>query len=321
MPSLDSGPTPAPPTAAAPMPPLAGPFAAFGAAAGFFAILALAFLRPAAREVSPLLPTLATAGIGAALGQVLRVWPRLHDPLAPREIVVAWIAVLTSLAGALSGGVVGFVTWGDSGVTRFAAGGIFVGLLFTPSCVVVFDAARRAGRGRHGSLVAATDRRTVLSTVLAGVAFAGATQVPTILALQPSSHLAMPTQVFASFVTCLGATVGIALLQRQDRATRAALDAFTKEASWLDRTTPQGDAESLPEGAVDLGLGEDHWTRTTDATYRRSGKADVLVKGSVKDANDAFEECERRRHRALLVATAGLTAVLAATLLRASVFA
>jgi hypothetical protein len=309
------------PASRAVFPSIAGPFAAFGAAAGFFAILALGWLRPAARDVSPLAPMLATAAAGALLGRTLRTFPRLQDPFAPREVVVFWVAAFTAAAGAASGAVVGFVTWGEDGVSRFAAGGAGVGLAFTPSCLVVFDAARRAGRGRLGSLVAGADQRTVLATVLAGIAFAGATQVPTILAAQISTHVPPLFQLASSVAACLGATAGIAALHRRDVAAREALHALTKEAAWLDRVEgpPEGDDASLPEGAVDLGLGDDHWARTSDASYRSAARTDVLVKGSALEANAAFDECARRRHRALLVAASGLTAIVVASLLRLSV--
>jgi hypothetical protein len=305
-----------------PLPSLARPFAAFGAAAGLFAILALGSFRDAARDVSPLAPMLVTAGVGALVGVTLRSWRRLHSPLLAREAVILWVAIITGLAGAVSGGVVGLLTWGVDGFARFAAGGAVVGLVFVPSCLVVFDAARRAGRGRHGSLVAATDRRTVLSTVLAGIAFAGATQVPAVLSANVSNDLEPLLQVGLSLVVCLGATVAILVLQRRDRGARASLEAVAKDAAWLDRA-PDGDADdglADAPGAVDLGMGAEQWTRTTDANYRLSGRPDVLVKGSIELATAAFEECARRRHRSLLVAACGLTAVSVSFALRISVF-
>src|SRR4051812_2406742 len=94
------------------MPSLAKPFAAFGAAAGLFAILALGSFREAAREVSPLTPMIATAIVGAAVGVTLRSWKRLHSPALAREAVILWVMILTGIAGAVSGGVVGLATWG-----------------------------------------------------------------------------------------------------------------------------------------------------------------------------------------------------------------
>jgi hypothetical protein len=238
-----------------------------------------------------------------------------------REAVVLRIATIAGLAGAASGGLVGLFTWGPDGFVRFTLGGAAAALAFVPSCVVVFDAAMRAGRGRHGSLVAATDRRTVMSTVLAGVAFAGATQVPAVLSANLSNALAPLVQVGLSFVACAGATLAIVVLQRSDRSARAALDAHAKESVWLERA-PADEADGSPAGAppVDLGLGADRWTRATDTTYRSSGRAGVVLKGSVEHAIAAFDECARRRQRSLLVAVCGLTAVSVAFALRLSVF-
>jgi hypothetical protein len=298
------------------MPSLGKPLAAFGAAAGLFAILALGSFREPAREVSPLVPMVTTALFGALAGAALRRWRRLHDPRLAREYVVAHVAMITLLAGAASGGTVGLLTWGLDGFARFAGGGALVALLFLPSCLVVFEAARRAGRGRHGSLVASTDRRTVLSTALAGIAFAGATQVPALLSAEVSSELEPVVQASLSIVACLGAAIAIVALERRDRQARASLEAFGNDAAWLDRTEND---EALPASAVDLGIGAEHWARTTDANYRLSGRSEVLFKGSIADARSAFEECTRRRHRSLIMAACSLTAVSLSFALRLSV--
>lgn len=308
--------------AAGPMPSLAKPFAAFGAAAGLFAILGLGSFRDAAREVSPLAPMILTAIVGGLAGEALRRWRRLHSPRLAREAVILWVAVITALAGAVSGGLVAFVTWGSDGVPRFALGGAVVGLAFVPSCLVVFDAAKRAGRARHGSLVAATDQRTVASTVLAGIAFAGATQVPAMLSANTSKALAPLVQVALSLVVCFGATFAIVVLQRRDRATRASLEALARDATWLERAQSDEEAgvTAPSTAAVDLGLGADRWSRTSDSNYRQSGRPDVVLRGSVARATAAFDECARRRHRSLIVATCGLTAVSVSFALRLSVF-
>jgi hypothetical protein len=258
-----------------------------------------------------------TAVIGALAGAALRGWKALHQQRLARDAVMLRVGAISSLAGAASGGLVGLVTWGIDGFARFAAGGAMVGLLFLPSCLVVFDAAKRAGRGRHGSLVAETDRRTVVSTVLAGIAFAAAVQVPALLKVEMSNDLEPIVQAGLSIVTCLAATVAIAILQRRDRKARAALEAFGKEAPWLDRVEDEG---ALPPSAIDLGIGAEHWARTTDANYRLSGRAEVLVKGSIAEATAAFDECVRRRHHSLMVAASSFTAVAVAFALHARVF-
>ena len=276
--------------------------------------------REAAREVSPLVPMLVTGTAGAVVGLVLRGWQPLHVPGLTRERLLASIAMVVAAAGAFSGGMVGFVTWGFDGFLRFALGGAIVGLVFTPSCLVVFEAARRSGRGRHGSLVAATDARTVLSTVLGGVAFAAATQVPAILTAQTSASIAPLLQVMLSLASCLAATGAIVVLQRRDRAARTALDAFVADAAWLDAVHAPEEGEPLPPAAVDLGMGAAHWSRSSDSNYRNSGRAEILVKGSIEEAAAAFDECAKRRHRSLLVAASGLTAVVVAIAIRISVY-
>ena len=308
------------PTEPCVMPSLAKPFAVFGAAAGLFAILGIGAFREPAREVAPLAPMIVTAGAAACAGEVLRRWRRLHDPKLAREALVLWVAVISALAGAASGAVVGFVTWGADGLVRFALGGALVSLAFVPSCLVVFDAARRAGRARHGSLVAATDARTVTSTVLAGVSFAGATQVPAVLSANTSVALPPLVQVGLSVAACLGSTIAIVLLQRRDRAARAELEAHAGEMQWLERANEDEPVASHAKEPIDLGLGADRWARTSDATYRSSGRNDVVLRGSMERAVAAFDECAQRRHRSLVVAAAGLTAVAVSFALRVSVF-
>src|SRR4051794_25287165 len=89
------------------MPSLAKPFAVFGAAAGLFAILGMGAFREPAREVSPLAPMIMTAGVAAIAGEALRRWCRLQDPMLAREALVLWVAIITGIAGAASGGLVG----------------------------------------------------------------------------------------------------------------------------------------------------------------------------------------------------------------------
>ena len=263
-----------------------------------------------------------TAGVAAITGEVLRRWQRLHEPTLAREVVVMWIAVVTGVAGGVSGGLGGLARWGAGGVMRFAVGGGAAGFAFLPSCLVVFDAAKRAGRARHGSLVAATDRRTMMSTVLAGVAFAGATQVPAVLSANVSHALAPLVQIGLSFVACLGSTVAIVALQRRDRAGRTALEAHAKDAAWLEPAAAEGmdaNGDYTINVPVDLGLGAETWSRP-DGNYRSSGRPDVVLRGSVERALAAFDECARQRRRSLVVAVCGLTAIASAFALRLSVF-
>ena len=297
------------------IPPLAKPFAAFGAAAGLFAVLGLGASREAARLVSPLVPMLLTAVVAAGAGETLRRWPRLHEPALPREVVVLWVAVIAAAAGALSGALVALVTWGPGGMPRFTLGGAAVGLAFTPSCLVIFDAAKRAARARLGSLVAATDHRTVLSTVAAGIAFASAVQVPALLSANASLTLTPRIQLGLSFLVAAGALAMILRLQRQDRASRAILDQQARDEATLESAASEEPATT----GLDLGLGGETWSRLSDVHYRASGRPDVVLRGSIREAVTAFEDCARQRHRSLIVATCGLTAVVVSAAIRLGV--
>lgn len=298
------------------IPPLAKPFAAFGAAAGLFAVLGLGASREAARLVSPIAPMILTAAVAAGAGETLRRWKRLQEPALPREVVVLWVAAITAVAGALSGALIALVTWGPEGMPRFALGGAAVGLAFTPSCLVIFDAARRAARARLGSLVAASDRRTVLSTVAAGIAFASAVQVPALLSANASLTLTPRIQLALSFLVGAGALAMILLLQRRDRAGRAILDQQARDEANLETAHDESGATT----GLDLGLGAEAWSRASDVHYRASGRPDVVLRGSIREAVAAFDECARERHRSLVVATCGLTAIVVTAAIRIGVF-
>lgn len=304
---------------ARPIPSLVLPFAVFGVAAGLFALLAIGAFRSAARDVSPLTPALATGAIGAITGVTLRRWRVLHHPATRRDELVVRAALVCLAAGAASGGVIGLATWGIDGFVRFALGGGVVGLLFVPSLLFVFEAARRAARGRYGSLVAETDRRSVTSTVLAGMAFAAATQVPTILNVEVSNDFDPFVQAMLSLTVCLGATIGVVVLQRRDRRARAVLDGFARDAAWLDPVVEDADVPKDKAPPVDLGVGGEQWARG-EGGYRSSGRAPVLVKGSIEEAVAVFDECVRRRHHALIIAASSLTAVGVSILLRATFY-
>jgi hypothetical protein len=159
--------------------------------------------------------------------------------------------------------------------------------------------------------------------VLAGIAFAGATQVPAVLSASVSNALSPLVQVALSLAACLGSTIAIVALQRRDRSGRAALEMHAKDAAWLERA-PADETETLapPTGPqmTDLGLGADRWARTTDASYRSSGRPDVVLRGSIERAGAAFDECARRRHRSLVIAACGLSAISVSFALRLTVF-
>lgn len=285
--------------------------ACFGAVAGLFAILAVGAFRPAARDVSPLAPLLSTAAVGAVAGLVLARLQRASQEL-PTEVVVVRTGATSIVGGALSGALVAFFTWGLDGVPRFALGGALVGLLFQPGCHAVFRASVKAARARHGSLVADADRRTVVSTLIAGAALLSATQVPALLSVSTSTHLHPVVQASASLIVCLAAVLVILRLRRGDARGRAALDGASEGAAWLESVD---EARVVAPDAVDLGLGEQHFAQVAGAGYR-SVAGEVKLRGSVDDARRAFDESDRARHYALLGAAFALVQVGGVVLLR-----
>jgi hypothetical protein len=290
-------------------------FAAFGGVAGLFAILALGALRPAALEVFPLAPWLTTAIVGAAVGLALA---RLHQAGQvgrdlPTEVIVVRTGATSVVGGAVSGGLVGFLTWGPDGVDRFAMGGAIVGLLLQPGCHAVFRAAVRATRARRGSLVADADRRTIVSTLTAGAALLAATQVPALLTLSISSHLSPLVQAVGSLLVCALAVALIVRLGAHDRRGRAALDEASREATWLE---PASEEREPTKNALDLGLGDQHFATAARGGYRTQ-PGEVRLRGSIADAQTAFDECDRARHRALLCATFALVQLVGVVALRA----
>lgn len=288
--------------------------AAFGGAAGLFAILALGAFRPAALEVSPLAPWLTTAMVGSIAGLALSRLQQTTDDL-PIEVIVVRTGATSVIGGAVSGGLVGFLTWGSDGFARFAMGGALVGLLLQPGCQAVFRAATRATRARQGSLVADADRRTVISTLTAGVALLAMTQVPALLSLSISSSLSPMVQAVGSLLVCVAAVAVILRLGARDRRGREALDEASREATWLEPV--EGDRERTTT-ALDLGLGDQHFAPAPRGGYRsQAAGGEVRLRGSVADAQTAFDECERARHRALLCAAFATVQLLGVVALRA----
>ncbi len=285
--------------------------ALFGAVAGLFAILAVGAFRPAAREVLPLAPLLSTAAVGAIAGLVLAALQRTGREL-PTEVIVVRTGATSVVGGALSGGLVALFTWGLDGVPRFVMGGALVGLLFQPGCHAVFRASVKAARARNGSLVADADRRTVVSTLIAGAALLSVTQVPALLSVSTSTYLHPLVQAGASLLVCACAVVVIVRLRKGDARGRAALDGASEGATWLESVE---EARVVAPDAVDLGLGDQHFAQVAGGGYR-SMAGEVKLRGSVADAARAFDEADRARHYALLCAAFALVQVGGVVLLR-----
>lgn len=299
------------------MPGLAAPFALVGSAAALFSVLAIGAGSDAMLEAPPAIATGVAALVGAAVGIVLRRWKRLHDPFMGRDMRAMRIALLVVVAGAVIGVVLGVSTWGEYAIKPCALGGAACGLVFLPSALFVFDAAARAARARLGTLVADVDRRTVLVSLFAVVAFAAAFQAPALALARYSLWIPPWVQNASSFLFGTAAVVAIARLRRQDLGARAQLEALAGSAEHLDRAT---DLEPDSAAAVDLGLGLDRWARPAAlATYRSTARGEVVLRGSVPDAERAIDDALRHRRRALafsvvMLAASALSSVIGAWL-------
>jgi hypothetical protein len=291
-------------------------FALFGGTAGLFAVLALGAFREAARGVWPLAPLLATSVIGFVAGKVLAGMPWPEDDSVPFELALLRVGITSMLAGAASGAAVAFGTWGLEGVPRFALGGAAVGLLFYPGCHAVFRASIKSARARHGSLVAAADQRTVVSTLLAGAALLSATQIPALLKVLPSSYLSLFWQAGFSLVVSGAAVAAILRMQAQDAALQVTLaDALQGEA-WFEAVS---DPQSIAHDAVDLGIGDEHLAHGSDGRYRAQAN-EVKLRGSIAGARAAIAESIRARHYALLASVSALVQITCAIVLRLGEF-
>ena len=187
-----------------------------------------------------------------------------------------------------------------------ALGGAIVGALFYPGCHRIFQSARSATRARHGSLVAALDRRNVLATVLAGIAACSITQVPALLRAQFSSRAPSSVQAALSVVLSMCVLVIFHRLRKQNADDWQKLTALGYHGQWETVAEPLATAEN----SLDLGLGEEHLAARTARGYRDLG-GQASLRGSIEEATAAFVAGDAYHHRAMLVAVASLTASLA----------
>lgn len=293
------------------MPALAVPFALVAASAAFFSIFALGVVFSPMRGVSPVLPTLFAVIPGALAGGVIRHWRGLYATFMNPPSRVGRLALVVVLAGASIGAFVGYIAWPDfdAAMITCAIGGAVYSIAFLPAAVLVHRASMRAARARLGSLVAEVDRRTVVATLLVVVAFAALTQAPSLALAQLSELLHRFTQPALSIAVSTACALGIARIRRDDLAARARLEELTREAAWLERSgVIEHEAEAA--SAMDLGLGRDRWSRTSElATYRAAPRSELVVCGSLDDARRAVDAAlvQRRRALAFAVATIAVT--------------
>ena len=280
------------------MPALGMPFALVAATAAFFSVFALAAAFWTMQETSPLVPAIFAVVPGALAGGALRRWRRLYATFASEGERRRCVALVVVVAGASIGAVLGLATWGTDAVGPCLVGGALTSLAFVPSALAVHGASMRAARARHGSIVAEVDRRSVMVTVLSCVTFATLTQSPA-LAVGHTSFLLHPfVQPLLSSAVAVACALSTAWILRSDRRAKTSLEALGREVPWLDRTDATADDDAA--AALDLGLGDDRWSRSSAAaTYRIASRPEVILRGSVNDALRAIDDALAQRRRAL----------------------
>jgi hypothetical protein len=211
-------------------------------------------------------------------------------------------AVLVVVAGAATGGIVGCKGWG---VGVCAAGGALCAMAFVPVCMAVVATARRAQRGRLGSLVADTDRRAVWGILALALA------VTTLEALPdwPAStlHEAATPYLVIGALMAVGA-VTLAILRRDRLALLRAREAIEAGLSVPDATEVKPEDDPLP--VLDLGLGDEVLAQVQRgaAAYRQRERTLALVQGDAESALQALRRAVRRGELGLgLVVTVAVT--------------
>lgn len=284
---------------------MALPFAVLGAAATWFSLLGVAFLVRDARFTSPWPAPVVGAAVAMAAAVVLRRWRGLHHPDLPSDRRLLRIALVIGVAGALIGAAV--TAWTAPGAFETAmgaVGGLGCAMIFVPGASFVVEAAARATRARHGSIVAGADRRTIWGTTLAAIAIAPTLAVPAV-AVGRASFALDPLTELASIVLCaVVALVALAALEMVEHRARARLEVAIADAVDLEDASA---TDVVAAGARDLGLGEAGRARRhlRDA-YRGARHAEIVLRGDADQARLALDDAVARRRRGCVVALAAL---------------
>lgn len=297
----DAGPPPPRPAS------MALPFAVLGAAATWFCVLGVAFFVRDAQFTSPWPAPAVGAVIAAAAGGVLRRWRGLHHPDLPNDRRLLRIALVVGVAGALIGAAVtGWTARGAFEALMGGVSGVACAIIFVPGASFVVEAAARATRARHGSIVAGADRRTIWGTTLAATAIAPVVAVPAIVAGRINFALDAVQALGSVVIGALVALMALASLEMVEHRARARLEAAIADASDLEPATA---TDVVAAGARDLGIGEAGRARIRlrDA-YRGARHAEIVLRGDADQARHALDDAVARRRRACVVAVVALAA-------------
>lgn len=296
------------------LPRLAPSFALFGAAAGFFTVLAFGAFHYGSQFVHPGVAALAAALSGALFGALLRRSDALRSPFIARENLLIRLGVAVAVTGALAGLGTATITLAldpaktpPSTLVDSTIAGTFVGAALLPACAVVFRAALRSARARDGSLVSRADRgrvRLVLFTTLSILALGG---LPAIALDRPSFALGAQVQ----FALSLGLPLACAALVAW--SALASLRA-ERELRVLARTretcAPAEARDAAAPDLADLGLGDEHWSQVrVGHAYRGAREGSVVLRGNVDEARAALRENRASALRSLVLSTVAAAGV------------
>jgi hypothetical protein len=185
-----------------------------------------------------------------------------------------WVACILGTCGVAAGvgAFVGLACWSVQGVGMGAANGLACGAVFSLGFAVVLAWNRRTGRARPGSLVEASDRRTVLAAIAAVLAIA-TTAAELRASVYPVCTVGPPTT--SPIVAVLAvATLTLLVLWQAARAWLASRD-VARVWQTFDGAIPAG------LRCVDYGVGDELRGEIVGAQrpYRDGGSAVRLLRG------------------------------------------
>jgi hypothetical protein len=276
------------------------PFAIVGLAGGWLSVGLLA--NPLVRIIPARNQTAAAvlgAFAGVLLGALLERKVADRGAWGDRPLTLLQLAVLVIAGGAFTGGGVGLVEVGSMwAVLTGALNGGLASIAFVPVCALVFAAALRADRARHGSIVASADRRAVhgiLAGALSVTTLAGALDAT---ASRYAKLGALPHAGAAMAIAAALVVAGVLLADVRAFARVARLAACD-----LEQRDPSEARDAATVPAIDLGLGDDVRARLgkVATAYRSRARPVAMLMGSVASARAALGRALLRDAAALLV--------------------
>jgi hypothetical protein len=289
---------------------LALPFGLIGAHGGWVVsgLLAGPLLFASPRDVPPVAAGSGTLA-GAACGLVVLFLVRRRLSRGFDAGLFRALLLTVPLAGMAVGWATDALTVAHDLLVSLAFGAAGA-LALLPLCWLVARAMLRACRARHGSLVAAADRRSIgCLTVVALTAtsfvelhrwaFCDHSWPPVAAAAELGGRTAL--------VVAALATLAVAAIHRADRIARRRLEDLAKRLEGVEPS--EGELMEDAVGLTDLGLGDDRRIERVDggSAYRHGTRAVAEVVGDLDAAAGAIAMLARRSRWVLVGATLVLT--------------